>query len=377
MNNRKINIALFWREYDGGVTSINELASALDKDRFNPIFIYLSGFGVDESVRSQPNIYFLSNKSDPGQFDAVILHRLIRILKKEKIDILHCHRHKQVIYGAMASCFSPHPVVLAHVHGLNRTRNLTRRVINFWAFKKITRLIAVSQTTYEDVIKTNWNLAEDKVCVLENSVDYPRFANMQINREKIRAELGLSPQSFVFGTVGRLVPTKGLEYLIEAFAQMRKSCEHVELLLVGDGDKKTELQRLAEKLGCGEFVHFAGKRNNIEQVFRAMDVFVLSSIAEGMPRVILEAMASRIPVVATAVGGIPELVTNNETGLLVPAKDSNALAEAMIRIADVPYHHLTEMIDAAQQRVHDVYSHAVVGKNLANLYENEFNTAKG
>jgi glycosyltransferase involved in cell wall biosynthesis len=371
LQGNKINLALLWSKYGGNVTSINDLVIGLDKERFRPFFIYLSDFGVDESVHKQGNLYFLSNRKNPGQFNPVVLWRLVRILRDEKVDIVHCHRHKQVIYGAMASCFSPHPVVLAHIHGLNRTRSLSRKVINFLAFKKVRKLVAVSKTVGEDVLKTNWKLSAAKVCVLENSVDYERFANVQVSREEIRAELGLSMHSFVFGTVGRLAPTKGLPYLIEAFSKIKTQIPSAHLIFLGDGSLKPELEKQAGEMQCKDSIHFLGYRTNIEVLLRGIDVFVLSSIAEGMPRVILEAMAARVPCIATKVGGIPDIINDESIGLLVPPKDSVALSQAMIRIAKMPGNELDTLIRKAQDRIRRFYSHKTVSEKLRKLYESK------
>ena len=150
--------------------------------------------------------------------------------------------------------------------------------------------------------------------------------------------LGVSPDPFVFGTVGRLAPTKGLPYLIEAFSRAKEEIPSAQLVLLGNGNgpSRAELEQQASKTSCRDSIHFLGHRDDIEQLYRAMDIFVLSSIAEGMPRAILEAMAAGVPCIATEVGGIPEILPNRDVGRLVPARDPQALAWAMIDFAQSP-----------------------------------------
>ena len=125
-------------------------------------------------------------------------------------------------------------------------------------------------------------------------------------------------------------------------------------------------------MSCRDSIHFLGHKDNIEQLYGAMDVFVLSSVAEGMPRAILEAMAAGVPCIATQVGGIPEILPNRDVGRLVPARDSNALATAMIDIANVPAGQLGQLAGNASDRVRRLYSHEVVREKLVDLYESEF-----
>jgi glycosyltransferase involved in cell wall biosynthesis len=147
-----------------------------------------------------------------------------------------------------------------------------------------------------------------------------------------RAILGLSADTLVMGTVGRLQPVKGTRYLLEAFTQLAAVHEDVVLLLVGDGPERASLQVLAQQLGIAKSVRFLGDRQDVSRCLHTMDVFVLPSIWEGMPNAALEAMAVGLPVVATAAGGTPEVVVDGVTGLLVPPRDPDALARAVARL---------------------------------------------
>ncbi len=375
----KINLALLWPRYSNTVTSLNDLVLRFDKERFNVIFIYLSGYGVEKNLIEEAGyeVFYLSNFKRVNSSRFSILFRLVKILKKHNVDILHCHAHKSMVYGTIAAVLAKTPVVMAHVHGLGRSRYLRRKLTNFLLFRKIDRIICVANSVREDVLENNWLLPGEKISVLENSVDYERFADVSISKEDAKRILGLPSDAFVFGTIGRLAPTKGLPYLIEAFPEVKKHKRSAHLVLLGDGRSRVELEKQVASTPCCDSIHFFGHRENIEQLLRGMDVFVLSSIAEGMPRAILEAMAAGVPCIVTYVVGIPEIINNENMGILVPPKDSEALAQAMIRITTMPKQELDKLIENAQNGVSQFYSHDVVREKLRKLYETELQSTSG
>ena len=377
MKEGKITIALLWSKYSGKVTSVNDLVLGFDKERFNVIFIYLRGHGDEKNLLKEAGyeVFYLSNIERINTFRFSILFKLVRILKEHNVDIIHCHAHKSTVYGTVAAVLAKTPVVMAHVHGLGRSRNFRRKLMNFLLFKKINRIVPVAESVKEDVLKNNWSVPEEKITVLENSIDYGRFADVSISKEDAKRILGLASDAFVFGTVGRLAPTKGLSYLIEAFPKVKEQKPSAQLVLFGDGPCRAELEQQASNMSCRDSIHFLGHRDNIEQLLRGMDVFVLSSVAEGMPRAILEVMAAGIPCIATEVGGIPEIISGNNVGILVPPKDSEALAEAMVNVANLTDEKLEKQVVKAQNRVRQFYSHQVVREKVRKLYESELKTS--
>ena len=369
----KINLALLWPSYGDNVTSVNDLVLGLDRKRFNVIFVYLTGYGVERNLIEEAGykVFYLSNIRLINTFRFSILLKLIRILREHNVDILHCNSHKPSFYGALAGTFAKTPVVLSHVHGLNRTRNRKRRLANFFLFKRIHRIIAIAEKVKEDILMNNWRLSAEKVHVLENSVDYGRFSNPSTSRLEARKILGLSAHALVFGTVGRLAPTKGQSYLIKAFAEVKQELPESVLLLAGAGRLEDTLKAEASRTGFGKSIHFLGRRTDIPQILKALDVFVLPSVAEGFGLALAEAMAAGVPCIATQVGGIPEILPNRDVGRLVPARDANALAAAMIDLAQTPSDRLEQLAALASDRVRRLYSHEVVREKLAHLYESE------
>ena len=376
MGKEKINLALLWSRYSSTGTSLNDLILRLDKNRFNVIFIYLTCHGVEKNLIEEAGykVFYLSNIEFIKAFRFSILFRLVKILKENNIDILHCHRHKSSFYGALAGIFAKTPVVLSHVHGLSRTRNLGRRVVNFFLFKRFNRIIGCAKSVRDDVLKDNPSVAQEKVIALENSVDFERFADVPITKIEAKSKLADVPvDAFVYGTVARFGPYKGHSFLIKAFEKVRKQVPSARLILAGDGPLKEKIQEQATKAGLDDSVHFLGRRDDIPKLLRAMDTFVLPSIgSEGMPLVILEAMAAGVPCIASSLSGIPEVINSSDVGFLVPPRDENALAEAMVTLANMPEEKLKDLTEKAKERIRKVFNHNIVRAKLSKLYENEY-----
>ncbi len=363
-----------WARYEDKVTSVNDLVLRLDRKRFNVIFFFLGGDVGERNLLREAGyeVLYLSNAKKINTFRFSVLFRLAKLLKERKVDVLHCHAHKATVYGAMAATMAGTPVVLAHVHGLGRSRNLRRKLTNLLLFRRIDRIIGVANSVTEDILKNNWFLSADKVSVLENSVDYGRFVSVSVSKVDAKQMLGLPSDAFVFGTIARFGPFKGHNFLISAFEKVKGKVASAQLILVGEGPFKQDIQQQVAAAGMAGSVHFLGQRNDVPELLRAMDVFVLPSIgSEGMPRVLLEAMAVGVPCIGTSVGGTPELLCNSDIGYLVPPRDADALTEAMITVANTPEQELKYLIERARERTRAHFSHDVVAKKLGSIYEAE------
>jgi glycosyltransferase involved in cell wall biosynthesis len=171
--------------------------------------------------------------------------------------------------------------------------------------------------------------------VIYNGIDAKQLCPTT-DRTSAKAAFGIGAGDLVIGSVGSLCPQKGQSCLIRAFARIRSSIPNTCLLIVGSGPDAAVLARLAQQTGCADAVHFVGEHANVAECFHAMDVFAFPSLGEGFGLALAEAMACGVPVVASAVGGVPELVTDGASGLLVPPADPEALAAAILRILDEP-----------------------------------------
>jgi glycosyltransferase involved in cell wall biosynthesis len=174
----------------------------------------------------------------------------------------------------------------------------------------------------------------ERLHVVPNGVDLSRFKPDPAAREAVRAELGIPPSAWIVGTVGRLAPEKNQALLLRAMMPLLD--ERRQLVIVGDGPEGAALKALAAESWRSEYCHFVGARNDVERYLAAFDVFALSSLTEGLPLVLLEAMATGVPVVSTAVGGIGDLIERGETGLLVPSEDEPELRRQLLFLASLP-----------------------------------------
>jgi glycosyltransferase involved in cell wall biosynthesis len=194
----------------------------------------------------------------------------------------------------------------------------------------------------------------------------------RIRADKPKAEtkkqLGIEPDSPVIGTAGRLFPIKGIKYLLRASKIIIDRVQNLKVLIVGEGPERSSLQELTYKLKLDSHLIFTGHRDDVFNLISAMDIFVLPSLSEGIPMVLLEAMALRVAVVATNVGGIPEVLTNGQTGLLVPPRDENALANACRYFLENKKK--AELITSqARRRVEECFSAESMVKNVTQIYE--------
>ena len=266
-----------------------------------------------------------------SRFNPLVLFPLFRLIKTERIDIVHTHMFRASLWGRLAALLADVPVIIATEHGLNPWKNVIHITVNRILAFFTSQIITVSDVGRRIRIQRE-GINPRKLITIRNCVDLHRFdktANVQNNA---RQGFGIGLNEPVVGFVGRLQEVKGVRYLIESLVELKTVIPKVKLLIVGDGPLRASLQDYAQELGLGEQVIFTGYRRDIPQVLNAMNVFVLPSLREDLPLSPIEAMAMRKPVVATNVGGIPEVVVDGETGILVPPKDASALAKAISRI---------------------------------------------
>jgi glycosyltransferase involved in cell wall biosynthesis len=226
-----------------------------------------------------------------------------------------------------------HVLPSVDVGGLRNTwvhRRLERR-----SNAALDRVIAVSGATNRDWVART-GIDARRVLTIPNGIDPEQFRRRWPKRVA-RKGLGLPDDEWVIlGAVGRLDAVKGFEYLIEALARLKVAAPKVRLVLAGEGPLRGKLEALARRTGVGDSVHFVGFQADIQQVYDALDVFVLSSLSEALPYVLLEAMATELPCVGSNVGGVPEIIAPGETGFLVPPSESAALAVALQALLESP-----------------------------------------
>ena len=261
--------------------------------------------------------------------DVTLPPRLAALFRQRGVDVVHTHNPQPLIYGApagkLAGCATVHTR-----HGANidpRLRTLLRRLSGTLA----DAYVAVSEETAE-LARRERDVRADKISVIRNGIDLSRFDPARPARAEVRRELGIPDAAWVVGTVGRVVPDKHHALLVDA---MRAACAAgAHLVIAGDGVELLALRARVAALPDGARVHLLGVRRDAPRLLQAFDAFAMSSRTEGLPLVLLEAMATALPIVSTAVGGIPDVLRDGETGLLVPSEDPLRLAAALERLRD-------------------------------------------
>jgi len=375
----KITIARVWPRHEGQVSSRMSVISGLDKQKYETKVVYLMKNTESPNLFEQMGYktFYLCRKKYFRVFNLRVICKMARVFRREKIDILHSHGHLATVYGTIAAKMAGVPVVLTHVPGLNRSKRFRRKLINWLVFRWVSKILTTGEAVREDVLQNNFALPSDRVISLGNSIDFDRFATVRADSEQIKESLGLRPGSFVFGTIGRLAPTKGYSYLIDAFADVKQAIPNAELVFIGDGRLKNELQQQAKNTTCSKSIHFLGRRDDIPELLRALDAFVLTSVAEGMPRSLLEAMAANVPCIATDVGGIPEIIDDGKFGSLVTPANRQELAEAMITLAGMKEAERNALTERAKQNVEKKYRNEKIIKKLQNIYQSEMIAKRG
>ncbi len=254
------------------------------------------------------------------------------LLRETAADVLICHGYKAGLLGLLAAR-SAGVAVIAVSRGWTaespRVRlyeSLDRRVL-----RRMDHVVCVSHGQAEKVLRAG--VPVDRVSVIHNSVRCERFATASKSSRTQLANHFPSPPRLIVGAAGRLSPEKGFEILVQAAAEVRAQCPDVGFVLFGDGPLRSVLERQIVARGLQDWFVMPGFRDDLDELLPSLDLFCSSSYSEGLPNVILEAHAAGLPVVATAVGGTPEVVDDGETGFLVPAGCASALAGLIIRLA--------------------------------------------
>lgn len=308
---------------NGVVNLINRL-----DEHFEHTVLCLSRSGAMAERLLDRRVAVIEMKLPTDKFRFPIL-KLSRVLRGIAPDIVHTRGWSSVdaisaarVAGIACVIHGEHGWEAADPQGLNRKRMLVRKCLS----PLVDRFVTVS-----DDLKRWLNqvvgIAERKITRIHNGVDVRRFSIG--HKEAARRALGLDDSVFVIGTVGRLDPVKDHASLLQGFESITRAQQPAYLLVVGDGPIRGEIQAQAHRLGIADKVKFLGERNDIPLVLQALDAFALTSVAEGISNTILEAMASGLPVIATRVGGNPELVEHGRTGQVVEPRDVLALTQAI------------------------------------------------
>jgi glycosyltransferase involved in cell wall biosynthesis len=267
-----------------------------------------------------------------ARVDPLLLLRMCWAIRRDPPQVVHTHLFKSDFHGRLAARICGVPVVVSTLHNSDAwAKNALFGKLYGATARFADRLIAVSEEVREFAI-AHTNVTPDKVKTIPNGVPLQKFSGQDAAGRALRQELGIAADTPLIGIVGRLMPQKDHETFLQAAVEIRKTIPGARFLVVGDGPLRADLTARAASLRLEDAVLFCGIRKDIPAVMAAIDMLVFSSRWEGLPVTLLEGMAASRAVVATAVGGVPGVMIDGQTGVLVPAGEPPALARACVHV---------------------------------------------
>ncbi len=323
----KILYLIHTQEPGGAEKMVIELVSNLDKDKFYPIVCLAKEGWLYEKLKKR-NIKIKVIKTE-RRFDLLWSLKIASFVKNNKIHLIHSHLLDSNFYGAIASLLSSCPQVATEhgeVHYLKEPKILFKYLFTNLIAKKI---VAVSKSTKERLKQIKCN----NVMVIYNGLNLSVFQS-RISKPEVRRKLNIPEEAIVVICIANLHQIKGQDVLLKSFSLIYQKFPNLYVLLVGKGKEEENLKRKAEIMRVKDRVYFLGIREDIPELLAASDIFVLPSFSEAFPVSLLEAMASGIPVIATKVGGIPEMIEEKKSGFLVSPGSPYELAEKISALAE-------------------------------------------
>lgn len=329
----------------GPAIHVSELSSRLDRERYQQLLVC----GVERPDEGSMHDYALERGVRPlvvpelrgdasiGPRDLKAFRRLLGLFREYRPHILHTHTGKAGILGRLAGRAMGIPIVIHTYHGhvldgyYGALKTGVARQVERTLARLSTRLIAVSERVKADLVRHRVDDGSG-IEVIPLGFDLEPFARAKRQSGEFRKELGLAPEHRLVGIVGRIFPIKNHRLFLQAAQRVARKETKTRFVIVGEGVLLEEMTALARELGLGERVFFTGWRRDLPRIYADLDALVVSSHNEGTPVAAIEAMAAGCPVVGTRVGGMPDLVTDGETGILVPPGDSEALAGRLLDV---------------------------------------------
>jgi glycosyltransferase involved in cell wall biosynthesis len=348
----------------GAERVISKLSASLNRhSAYKPVLcLFRQGWLQQRCDENGITTHVVKNRA---VFDLRLIKDLLRVIREEGICLVHAHEFDAIVHGAMAACLAGIPIV-ATIHGKNYFWEKLRRRLAYRLVSRYARMVAVSEDLKRFVARST-GIKEGRLNVIYNGVETLSVCDSK-EIPKSKEELGLPPNKRVVGVVGSLYPVKGHKYLLNAVPAILQECPETVFLLIGKGGLEAQLKQQANRLNIEDHVRFLGLRDDIPKLLALMDVFVLSSLSEGLSMSILEAMMAGKPIVATNVGGNAELIVNGESGFLVPSENSETLASSIVSLLkDVG--RAMQFGENGRRRATSFFSHDKMVEQYCGLYD--------
>lgn len=350
----------------GKEVGIVKLLNGLDTKLFEPILIVINKVFDTLNLDTQKTQLIELNKREGN--DPSIIFKLRHIFIKHKVHIVHTHAWGTLVEGVLAAKWAQVPVIIHGEHGTFH-KDLKRKWVQRMLFNLSDQVLSVSDVLADNLSQTI-GVKRDKILTILNGVDIQRFKPDAEKRTFYRKKILGENENIIIGTVGRPMKVKNHQLMVRALAELKKEKINAKFVIIGDTPKyslRSELEQLAKKLNVGQDVMFLGYQTDIPGYMNAFDIFVLPSLSEGCSNVIQEAMATGLPVVASRVGGNPELIEHQNDGLLFTSNSVEELSEALKYLIQNPKK-AKEFGQKALKKAREKFSLPVMIQNYQNLY---------
>jgi glycosyltransferase involved in cell wall biosynthesis len=305
---------------------------------------------------------------DPGALSLLVMRGMARSIASSRADVLHTHDYKTNILGGLVARRADRSmpwVATVHLHTATTRRLLVYRAVDLFLLRLADRVITVSRDQRRLLLRRG--VDRRRLVLVPNVIDADAFAARVGDRSVTRRDLEVPPDAPLIALVGRLTSQKGVDSFLDAACQVRSGHPQARFIVAGTGSDRAALEARCRELGLNGVVRFLGYRSDVAALLGASDVVVLPSRSEGLPVVLLEALAVGRPIVATAVGGVPDLLTHGRTALLIPPHSADAVAEGVSRLIADPGL-AGRLAEAGARHVRAHYSPQHAARRMAAIY---------
>lgn len=329
----KLRLLLITHDLEiGGLQKVVvSICKAIDREKFIPQVLCMRRLGTFAPEIEAMGIKVELLPQTKSGLDYLAFLKIARIIRRDNIDIIHTHNKQPFLDGSIAALLCGGKRLVHTDHARFFPDKVKYMVAEWFLSHFAKKMVGVSEPTTENLHKFE-KISYKKLMTIPNGIDETPFVNAKKSEKRAR-EIGIKKNGVVFGLIARISKPKGIPYLLEAMAKVVKSLPDSTLLLIGEGELEDEMKKISNDFNLSENVIFTGPRTDIPELLKLIDIFVLSSISEGLPMVILEAMAARCPIVSTNVGGIPTVIKDSVNGRIVKPHSAEALADVMLELA--------------------------------------------
>jgi len=327
---KRILFLMVHLDYGGAEVGLLTTLKNIDRERFDCRVLSIEKRGRIGGQIEKEGFEVIYMNENARLYNLPLVFKIVNVLKRYKPDILHTSLFYANFFGRVASLFNRPHAIITEERSMYTEKRFYHIMLDRLLSRLTDKIIVCSKAVLDFTIKQE-GIDPEKFYLIYNAVDADRFNIIQ-TKDALRAGYGFDGGDFIVGTVGSVIPKKGHKILIEAAAELNKRIPSLKIIIVGDGQGRQGLEKMVSGAGLKNKVIFLGSRNDIPELMRTMDVFALPSFQEGFPRTLIEAMYMSLPVVASEVSGIPEIVSDGVNGLLVAPGDTQGLTEKIFML---------------------------------------------